>query len=44
MQAGFLLDRRLIGFGGRTHWPDDPFSAAAEWLALLRSIEALTPD
>jgi hypothetical protein len=44
MPTGFLLDRRLMNLGGRTHWPDDPFSAAAEWLALLRSIEALTPD
>jgi hypothetical protein len=44
MRAGFLLDRRLMNFGGRIHWPDDLFSAAGEWLALLRSIEVLTPD
>jgi hypothetical protein len=44
MPTGFLLDRRLMNLGGRTHWPDDLFSAAAEWLALLRSIGALTPD
>jgi hypothetical protein len=41
IEAGFLLDRRLMNFGGRTHWPTDLRSAADEWIGLLQILDRL---
>jgi hypothetical protein len=41
IEAGFLLDRRLMNFGGRIHWPTDLRSAADEWIGLLLTLDRL---
>jgi hypothetical protein len=41
IEAGFLLDRRLMNFGGRIHWPADLRSAADEWIGLLLTLDRL---
>ena len=41
IKAGFLLDRRLMSFGGRTHWPTDLRSAADDWIGLLQILDRL---
>jgi hypothetical protein len=37
MKAAFYLDRRMTANGGRLHWPRDLYSAAWQWLNLVRA-------
>jgi hypothetical protein len=39
MRAAFLLDRRLMAHGGRTHFPEDMRSAGEEWLAVIAVLD-----
>jgi hypothetical protein len=41
IEAGFLIDRRRMSFGGRIHWPTDLRSAADEWIGLLQILDRL---
>ena len=41
MRAAFYLDRRMMAHGGRLHWPRDLYSAAWQWLNLVRTFNKL---
>lgn len=41
MKAAFYLDRRMMAHGGRLHWPRDLYSAAWQWLNLVRAFNKL---
>lgn len=44
MRAAFLLDRRLMAHGGRTHFPEDMRSAGDQWLELIRLLDVAFVD